>query len=1245
MPTTLERFRSIAQPDESSGDALTRFRALREQFGPTPFPPPVQPAQPYSSVETRLPGEKYIRRAGPFAYDGLPVTSFFQKPQPEDEQRKSFELLSNYVQEEQLKDTLLRQSRDEYRAQSEKEDAAWRAHFPKLIDDLVSSERRRSSWPSDLSKMVPPRLWPEFYQRVRSSTKNLSPNQKKGFLRKLGESLSAGYIADLGGSLRRMIPGQGLSPEKTQFSTLLRGAMEQEDPFAPGKWYGVQRGALGAARMAPQMGAGMAITALNPAAGVAFWATQIYPNRKDQLISEGFDPELAESVALGSALVEGVIEQWEKYPGFRWATGGKQGFKNFVLDTAKSAGKEVLEEGAQAFAFDVLRQGYGRYTNAPGLGKFGSDNPLTNATREMLEAAVPVAMLSGAGGVVGVTKNMLTQDDGARWFLKFKPNAAKTLAEKETPTRRDMQKSGVGKGENWSEAERQKLAESLRTELQQQESDNAEEVRSDAGRVQEGGPVVEGGQEEGGPDLQRDAQAGPETGEQALPQEEVAELNQSGWVRRAIGYVKNVVTPDVLPEVVDTWHADRDEAFTEADIEAAKKESEVVALSGARNARSDQARELDGAIHLNIDLRNAEERGFGSPQEQFEKYGAKLTDEQVALYNRSQNLSPSEQEFADRIVAENVELGQKAKDSELLNQYYDAYTARLWKSTRKERRARQQGKFATQTPRTRQRSLESILHGWSEGKELQINGVVEAQKIARQQIAQVILDRQLIETAQKQGMMYPEGQQPDDWVKLKHPNMAKWVWSGKVTPAEGGEHEMTAQNYGRQARVSETGDLFEKRPLYAPAKLARRLNAALGTSALRDVPGFNALSKLNAIVKQTILFTSLFHHQAYLRSFMLAGHGLRPIEGYRRGRKAIENFTPELRELVRGGLTIGLTQDYEEALIREGTRIGAMIDAVPVAAEIKQWLTNLRDQQSAFLFKRMGPYLKVQTALLEYAHRLRKHERDILSGTMTREEIASAVASLTNDDFGGLHLGRMGRSPTLQHISRLLLLAPDWTESNVRMMAKVAAAGQQGRVARAMWARVFVRATATVVLFNLLMASLDDDDFIERYRKALKAGNLRWMDVDITPTYRMFGGDKDKRKYFSILGHFRDPIKFLVHPFRSARHKSSAIMRPFLEAIFGVDWKDQPYTDLRTLIKEGKTNEWGPAGSLEWDQAPSYLIKQAENMLPIQVQVAAQAIRGEVDAFDALTRGAGLMTASVEEQGAPRSRGWRRGRR
>ena len=69
------------------------------------------------------------------------------------------------------------------------------------------------------------------------------------------------------------------------------------------------------------------------------------------------------------------------------------------------------------------------------------------------------------------------------------------------------------------------------------------------------------------------------------------------------------------------------------------------------------------------------------------------------------------------------------------------------------------------------------------------------------------------------------------------------------------------------------------------------------------------------------------------------------------------------------------------------------------------------------------------------------------------------------------------------------------------------------------------------------MALIDDDDeetkgandrFIRNYQDAWKDGQMRWMDLNITPIYKALGGKTLKRKYFSLLGHFKDPVKFVA---------------------------------------------------------------------------------------------------------------------
>ena len=374
-----------------------------------------------------------------------------------------------------------------------------------------------------------------------------------------------------------------------------------------------------------------------------------------------------------------------------------------------------------------------------------------------------------------------------------------------------------------------------------------------------------------------------------------------------------------------------------------------------------------------------------------------------------------------------------------------------------------------------------------------------------------------------------------------------------------------------------------------------------------------------------------------------------------------------------------------------------------MAGAVRRNLIRFRDHQINFLFHHLGPNLKIMTALIEFKHLLAKHQAEIDAGTlvkdrdgnmtpMTRERVAEMTAAFTNADFGGLNLAREGHSPTVpfmksdperpaqrrsataQHLARLLLLAPDWTESNVQTLWKTFPGLNRDKAERSvyqqMWARVFLRAGAAIVLFNYLMSLGDDDDFAERYQKAWKSGRLRWLDVDITPIARKLGADADRRTYFSLLGHFKDPIKWLyndkpgerdvVLPTRAMKHKASILVGPILEAAEGSDWADRPFTTWREFFgiddkgiyqttraghyragqpKGGKDQwqtvafRWGGADhSVGVAQIPSFVLNQAKGVLPIPVQNLTGFAMGEMDMFSAWAKSLGFATGQAREE-------------
>lgn len=211
------------------------------------------------------------------------------------------------------------------------------------------------------------------------------------------------------------------------------------------------------------------------------------------------------------------------------------------------------------------------------------------------------------------------------------------------------------------------------------------------------------------------------------------------------------------------------------------------------------------------------------------------------------------------------------------------------------------------------------------------------------------------------------------------------------------------------------------------------------------------------------------------------------------------------------------------------------------------------------------------------------------------------MAELMNNDFGGLNYDRLGISKTAQDVMRFLFLGPDWTLSNVRSMYKTFSKDKiEANMHRKFWARVGVRGAALTVLINMIMAGLDDEDTMERTSKALKRGKFKWAMADISPLMHMSGGSKKHDYYFNVFGHFIDAGKFVADPLGSAYHKSSAVVKPFLNAGKGSDYAGRQYNSMFDApgkgLKDWKNKSAKPITPV---QAPSWLLDEMVGAAPI----------------------------------------------
>jgi hypothetical protein len=217
----------------------------------------------------------------------------------------------------------------------------------------------------------------------------------------------------------------------------------------------------------------------------------------------------------------------------------------------------------------------------------------------------------------------------------------------------------------------------------------------------------------------------------------------------------------------------------------------------------------------------------------------------------------------------------------------------------------------------------------------------------------------------------------------------------------------------------------------------------LDDSALKKWGPTRALLKGSTSVKKTLLSLSPFHMmQEALRAVML---GVNPIM---KAAPTIDN-SPILRRMVDNHLT--LEPDYKAIQEHSEGLAGhtGLIDKIP---GIGKTLGRSLDWYEDFLFKRYIPNLKARSAELMYEQYQKAHP------DWSKDRVAQVASAHVNDTFGGQNWKAMGRSAATQDWARLMLLAPDWLESEMRSGARLFNKDEGGigrkqvlRMTMAMW--------------------------------------------------------------------------------------------------------------------------------------------------------------------------------------------------
>jgi hypothetical protein len=248
-----------------------------------------------------------------------------------------------------------------------------------------------------------------------------------------------------------------------------------------------------------------------------------------------------------------------------------------------------------------------------------------------------------------------------------------------------------------------------------------------------------------------------------------------------------------------------------------------------------------------------------------------------------------------------------------------------------------------------------------------------------------------------------------------------------------------------------TGDnVFVKGDVRVHPEAQEYLQRVLGTDSKGpgDGPIGKTAMKLGKEGKGLLLFGSPFHiFQEGLRGIMT---GVNPF-----GLDRIDLASnPDLANGVEHGLTLG--QDYSGlSAFKDGELKGnsAIISKIPGLNRVQSGLDH-------FLFDKYVPSLKTR------AYPKLVADYKAAYPDWTDDKIASTAAAHTNELFGGINYQQLGRSAVTQNWAKLMLLAPDWLEGEVRSIARPF--GTEGKVARSQMLKATVGLWGTARILNYL---------------------------------------------------------------------------------------------------------------------------------------------------------------------------------
>lgn len=528
-------------------------------------------------------------------------------------------------------------------------------------------------------------------------------------------------------------------------------------------------------------------------------------------------------------------------------------------------------------------------------------------------------------------------------------------------------------------------------------------------------------------------------------------------------------------------------------------------------------------------------------------------------YEAALTLTPGEIGIANDIRNTFDTLAARGQVHNILNSFKDNYVPQMWdlgksKGGAGSRTLRDRFKFS------RARTFDTYFDGEQAGFVPKTKDISKILPVYIHEMNSVIAARQLVMDMSKgvasdgRPLLVPRGA----GIPVEGESGKATLIAPKAIKGETGDYKtlegQPAMSGWRWASKDSAGkDVFLKSDLAIHPEVYDKIKNVLGKSAIKEWYNSEG-TRASAIPKALVKFIDIAQGETkktmlgLLSPFHQVQEGTHAV-GHKVNPNPFFDNIPKI-DLVRDAGQIDATRHglmllpdrATESSFMEGFKNSTLISKIP-------GIGKLADRYAHYTFEEYIPGLKYKTYQAILARNMEVFKKQLASGKIKAEDVKVISAEQSNAAYGHLNYADLGRNPTIQHLARMFLLAPDFLEARARFTAQ----GAKG----------------------LTGAKVGREQFIALGTLAFAQGMGAYLIA------KAIGGQWDYKDPFSVrLGNRKytmrsvpeDMVKLGIDPRMFVRSRLSPLIgRGLLDYTTGRNWKDEKVSALETtkdLAKE-----------------------------------------------------------------------------